>query len=154
MNNRPEEPSEPSRDVDPSGYPGDPAASAHPGDPETSAYPSAASVPPASGPPELDPGEAMSLGRKVGLTVVIVLAVLFGVFAVGNSHRVTFSWVFGVTEARVDAAGNPVGGVPLILLLIAALVIGLVVGALLEWQFLRSRRHKAAKKREENRDHT
>lgn len=76
------------------------------------------------------------LTQQVGRIVIVVLAVLFGVFAVGNSQSVDFSWIVGGTQVASDGSG----GVPLIILLVAAGVIGALLGALIEWQFLRGRR--------------
>jgi uncharacterized integral membrane protein len=78
--------------------------------------------------------------QQVGRIVLILLAVLFGVFAVANSQVVDFSWVFGETIVRSDAAGETTGGVPLIVLLVVSLVVGIVLGMLMEWLLLRRRR--------------
>ena len=67
--------------------------------------------------------------QQVGRVTVIVLAALFGVFAVTNAQRVAFSWVFGRTEPVAAAAGER-GGVPLIVLLLASFVVGALTGAL------------------------
>jgi uncharacterized integral membrane protein len=72
----------------------------------------------------------------IGRVVIVLLAVLFGFFAVDNSQAVDFSWVFGETRVARDGSG----GVPLIVLLVVAAAIGAVFGALIEWQFLRGRR--------------
>jgi uncharacterized integral membrane protein len=82
------------------------------------------------------------LTQQLGRITLVVLAVLFVVFAAANSQPVDFSWIVGTTEVTTDAAGQASGGVPLILLLGVALAIGVVIGALLEWQFLRARRHR------------
>ncbi len=84
--------------------------------------------------------EPTPLTQQVGRVVIVLLAVLFGVFAVDNSQPVDFSWVFG--ESRVAPDGT--GGVPLIVLLVAAAAIGAALGALIEWQFLRARRARRA----------
>ncbi|MFP4148057.1 MAG: hypothetical protein ACLFUG_04935 [Nitriliruptoraceae bacterium] len=78
--------------------------------------------------------------QQLGRLTIVVLAVLFGVFAVANSQRVDFSWVFGETLVREDAAGEATGGVPLILLLVAAFAIGAVVTLLTELFVSRGRR--------------
>lgn len=79
--------------------------------------------------------------QQVGRIALALLAVLFGVFAVANSQRVDFSWVFGATEVRRDSAGDIVGGgVPLIVLLVVSLVIGIAVGMLTTWLMRRRRR--------------
>jgi len=84
--------------------------------------------------------EPTPLTQQVGRVVIVLLAVLFGVFAVDNNQPVDFSWVFG--ESRVAPDGT--GGVPLIVLLVAAAAIGAALGALIEWQFLRARRARRA----------
>ncbi len=78
--------------------------------------------------------------QQVGRVVIVLLAVLFGVFAVDNSQSVDFAWVFG--ESQVTSGGT--GGVPLIVLLVMAALIGAALGALIEWQFLRGRRARRA----------
>lgn len=68
--------------------------------------------------------------QQIGRGVVVLLAVVFGVFAVANSQHVAFSWLFGETHVVTDAMGERVtGGVPLIVLMVASLVIGIAVGA-------------------------
>ena len=90
--------------------------------------------------------EPTPLTQQLGRVAIVVIAVLFGVFAVANSQAVDFSWIFGETQVLPDPQGGEMGGVPLILLLVAALVMGLALGALIEWQFLRGRRAKKARK--------
>jgi uncharacterized integral membrane protein len=81
------------------------------------------------------------LTQQIGRATVIVLAVLFGVFAVANAHHVDFSWIFGGTEVVSDADGERLrGGVPLIILLLVAFAIGALVGALVTWQAGRAKR--------------
>jgi len=67
--------------------------------------------------------------QQLGRVTVIVLAALFGVFAVANAQRVAFSWVFGGTEVVEGPAGTT-GGVPLIVLLLVSFVVGGLTGAL------------------------
>ena len=87
--------------------------------------------------------EPVPFTQVLGRITVVALAVLFGVFAVANSQSVTFSWVFGATEVQSAAGGDgQVGGVPLIILLVASFVIGGAVGMLLEWQLVRGRRRR------------
>lgn len=69
--------------------------------------------------------------QQIGRIVVLLLLVVFIVFAISNSQPVDFSWVFGETEAVEDAAGEVSGGVPLIVLLLSAFVIGALTGAML-----------------------
>jgi uncharacterized integral membrane protein len=77
---------------------------------------------------------------QVGRVAVLLLAVLFGVFALANAQPVDFSWVFGETRVTRDAAGDTTGGVPLIVLLLSAFVLGAVLGGWWTWQAARSRR--------------
>jgi uncharacterized integral membrane protein len=61
---------------------------------------------------------------------VLLLAVLFGVFALVNSQPVDFSWVFGETQVERDTAGEVAsGGVPLIVLMLVSFILGAVLGA-------------------------
>ena len=81
--------------------------------------------------------------QQIGRVVVVLLAVAFGVFAVVNAQFVEFSWLFGETRVMLDDAGERVsGGVPLIVLLVASLVIGIAVGMLVSWQRSRTRRQQ------------
>jgi uncharacterized integral membrane protein len=74
----------------------------------------------------------------------VVLAALFGVFAVANSQRVDFSWIIGETIASENASGEVTGGVPLILLLLAAFAVGAAVILLIELFVTRGRRARRA----------
>lgn len=85
--------------------------------------------------------------QKLGRVALVLLAVLFGIFAADNSHSVDFAWVFG--ESQVAADGT--GGVPLIVLLVVAAAIGAALGALIEWQFLRGRRARRADRKSSKR---
>ncbi|MFN2557337.1 MAG: hypothetical protein ABR592_10830 [Nitriliruptorales bacterium] len=75
--------------------------------------------------------------QQVGRVIVGVAAVLFLVFAFVNSQRVTFDWIFGETEAMTTPEGV-IGGVPLIVLLLGAFLLGAVVGAGLLWRTQRT----------------
>ena len=67
------------------------------------------------------------VSQTVGRIVLAVLGILVVVFAVANRQRVPFDWIFGETGFEVDGAA--VGaGVPLILLLLGAFLLGLVIG--------------------------
>lgn len=105
---------------------------------------------PAGEPPSEMPAEPppTPLSQHIGRVVIGVVIVLFGVFAVINAQPVDFSWVFGETFVEIDETGDRVGGgVPLIVLLVSAFVLGLIVGLLVAWQRGRSKR-KAAKRKE------
>jgi uncharacterized integral membrane protein len=82
--------------------------------------------------------------QQIGRVVVLLLVVLFGVFAATNAHRGDFSWVFGTAEVTETAAGDERGGVPLILLLLVSFAVGAVAGAGLVWQSGRARRRAGA----------
>ncbi len=85
----------------------------------------------------------MPFTQQLGRVSLVVLAVLFVVFALANAQAVDFSWVFGETEVLRDSRGRPVsGGVPLIVLLIASFVFGALVTALAIFQVRRARSHR------------
>jgi uncharacterized integral membrane protein len=66
---------------------------------------------------------------RVAQTAVLLLAVLFGVFALVNSQPVDFSWVFGETQVERTAGGEVTsGGIPLIVLLLVSFIFGAVLG--------------------------
>ncbi len=68
---------------------------------------------------------------RVGVwrTVLAVVGVLLVAFGIANRQAVEFSWVFGRSEIRVLPGGNELsGGVPLILLLLAAFALGALAG--------------------------
>lgn len=86
--------------------------------------------------------------QQLGRITIVVLAVLFVVFALANSQPVDFSWVFGETIARDGAGGEVTGGIPLILLLIGAFIAGSLITFLTELYVGRGRRaRRAAKER-------
>jgi uncharacterized integral membrane protein len=85
-----------------------------------------------------DPGRRP--GIRAGQIAVLFLAVLFGVFALVNSHPVRFSWLFGETLVERDAAGEVTGGVPLIVLLLLSFILGAGLGGWWTWQAGRARR--------------
>lgn len=87
----------------------------------------------------------MPFTQQLGRVSLVVLAVLFVIFALANAQPVDFSWVFGETEVLRDSRGRPIrGGVPLILLLIASFVLGALVTALAIFQVRRARSHRDA----------
>jgi uncharacterized integral membrane protein len=66
---------------------------------------------------------------RVAQGAVLLLAVLFGVFALVNSQPVDFSWVFGETRVERGAGGEVAsGGIPLIVLLLVSFILGAVLG--------------------------
>lgn len=81
--------------------------------------------------------------QQVGRVTIVVLAVLFGVFAVANAQFVDFSWIFGGTEVVESGGSRVAGGVPLIVLLLASFLLGSAVGVLLGWRRRRRHDHRA-----------
>lgn len=77
--------------------------------------------------------------QQLGRIAVIVILVLFAIFAIANFQYVSFSWVFGATEVNEVVRGGEIerqsGGIPLIVLLVVSFVLGAIVG----W-FLKGRR--------------
>lgn len=71
--------------------------------------------------------------RGIGIAAVA----LFTAFALANRQYVEFGWLFGSTEIQEVGGDRVSGGVPLIVLLVAAFVLGIVVGG--AWASLRSR---------------
>ena len=68
------------------------------------------------------------VSQTVGRIVLVILGILVVVFALANRQRVAFSWLFGETQV-VEQGGEYVsGGIPLILLLLGAFLLGLVIG--------------------------
>lgn len=98
--------------------------------PDPSSAPGAEATPPSRTP----------VTQQIGRVVVLLLLVVFGVFAATNAQPVDFSWVFGGTEVVEGPGEATEGGVPLIVLLLASFVVGGLVGAGLVWQSGRNRR--------------
>lgn len=96
------------------------------------------------GQPEAAAGERTPATQQLGRIVVLVLLVVFIVFAVSNSQPVDFDWVIDETQVSdVDpATGETTGGVPLIVLLLASFLVGALTGAMLVR--IRRRRARAA----------
>lgn len=92
-----------------------------------------------AGPVAAGPSRAPLVGR----VLVLLVAVLFAIFALANSQPVDFSWVFGETQVQRDAAGEvSSGGVPLIVLLLVAFIVGATLGGWWTWQAGRGRRRR------------
>jgi uncharacterized integral membrane protein len=77
--------------------------------------------------------------RGVGIAAIA----LFTAFALANRQAVDFSWLFGATEVTEVAGERVGGGVPLILLLVVAFLLGIVVGTTGTLLRARSRRRAA-----------
>lgn len=84
-------------------------------------------------------GRHTPLTQQLGRITLVVVAVLFAVFALGNAQHVDFSWIFGSSEVVQVGGERASGGVRLIILLVAAFAAGLVVGAGAVWS---RRRHR------------
>lgn len=90
---------------------------------------------------EAEPTTRTPATQQVGRVALVVVALLFGVFALANAQHVDFSWVLGETEV-VEQGGDRVrGGVRLIILLLAAFAAGAFVAGVAAWQRARHRRH-------------
>jgi uncharacterized integral membrane protein len=89
-----------------------------------------------------DEGSSTPVTQHVGRIALVVVAVLFVVFAVTNAQHVDFSWVFGETEVVEQGGERVSGGVPLIVLLVVAFAAGALVATLLSWQRARHRRDR------------
>jgi uncharacterized integral membrane protein len=87
------------------------------------------------------PGEPARKPRiGAGQVAVLLLALVFGIFALVNSHPVRFSWLFGETQVTRDASGEVSGGVPLIVLLLVSFILGAGLGGWWTWHAGRTRR--------------
>ena len=102
------------------------------GDPAGSSDPSGATGAEAGQQDEERPSTPMT--QQIGRVVVLLLLVVFGVFAATNAQPVDFSWVFGSTEVTEGPGDATEGGVPLIVLLLASFAVGALAGAGLVWQ--------------------
>jgi uncharacterized integral membrane protein len=100
--------------------------------------------PPHEGQPREATGGRRPTRARVGQIAVLLITVLFGVFALANSQPVSFSWLFGETQVTRDATGSVTGGgVPLIVLLLVSFILGAGLGGWWTWQAGRSRqRHR------------
>lgn len=139
------------RDREPAGYDPDPDPEPEPQPAVTrSTDPASDDRPPGKHSTDEKVREPVPFTQQIGRVAIVVIAILFGIFAVVNSQSVDFSWVFGETYVRDDPAGEgQIGGVPLIVLLIGAFVVGALLGALVQWYAARVRhaREKTTKRR-------
>lgn len=94
---------------------------------------------PEPSPQESGPGAVARFGQGFARGIGIAAFVLFVAFAVGNLHRVEFNWLLGRSEI-LEVAGETTGGVPLIVLLLAAFVLGAILGWALTSMRARARR--------------
>lgn len=78
-----------------------------------------------------------SVVRGIGIATVA----LFTAFALANRQYVEFSWLFGSTEIQATGGERVAGGIPLIVLLIAAFVLGAMAGAVFVSLRSRARGH-------------
>ncbi|MEX1164659.1 MAG: hypothetical protein WEB03_13895 [Nitriliruptor sp.] len=85
-------------------------------------------------------GRSTPVTQQIGRIAIVILAVLFGIFALANAQAVDFSWIFGETQVVEEGGERVSGGVPLILLLLISFAIGAAVATLVGWQ--RHRRHR------------
>jgi uncharacterized integral membrane protein len=86
------------------------------------------------------PGVVSRFGHGLSRVVLVSIGAVFGVFALANRQAVSFSWLFGESVTTTTDRGDAAGGVPLILLLVAAFVLGAIVGRLSGWRSHRRRR--------------
>lgn len=77
--------------------------------------------------------------RGLGIAAVA----LFTAFALANRQYVSFGWLFGATEVQEVGGERVGGGMPLIVLLVAAFALGAVVGGV--WATLRARARRRAR---------
>lgn len=91
------------------------------------------------------PGAVARARHALSQAVLVTLSILFAVFALANRQEVSFSWIVGETTVTTTDTGELVsGGVPLILLLVAAFVVGAVIGWTVHWRSSRRRRRRRA----------
>lgn len=90
-------------------------------------------------PDEAAPAARTPVTQQVGRVALVVVAVLFVVFALANAQHVDFSWIFGETEVVQQGGERVSGGVRLIILLLAAFVAGAFVAGVASWQRVRHR---------------
>lgn len=85
----------------------------------------------------------LPFSQVVGRVVLVLVALLFVIFAVVNRQPVDFDWVFGESQVVRQGGEYVGGGVPLIVLLIGSFILGGLVTAGWMWrqrQVRRSRR--------------
>lgn len=109
------------------------------GPPEADDTPNGSPEPEADAPSE-EAGRRTPLTQQLGRIAVVVLLVVFVVFALDNAQHVDFSWLVGGTEVQPDGGERVAGGVRLIVLLLAAFLVGAAVGGTLVAARRRARR--------------
>ena len=77
--------------------------------------------------------------RGIGIAVVA----LFTAFALANRQYVEFGWLFGSTEIQEVSGERVSGGIPLIVLLVVAFLLGAIVGGVVVTLRGRARRRAA-----------
>jgi hypothetical protein len=91
-------------------------------------------------PPEDAGGHHTPVTQQLGRIAVVLIAIVFVVFAAANAQHVDFSWVVGETEVVAQGGERVEGGVRLIVLLLVAFAAGAFVAGILAWQRARPRR--------------
>ena len=89
-----------------------------------------------------EPSALTRFGHGVVRGIGIAAVALFTAFALANRQYVSFGWLFGQSEVQEVAGDRVSGGVPLIVLLIAAFVLGAIAGAVLVALRSRARRRE------------
>jgi len=77
---------------------------------------------------------ASTAAQRTAQITLVAAGVIMAVFAFANLQPVSFSWLVGSTEVVRSDSGVVTGGVPLIVLLLSAFVLGAIVGRLFGWR--------------------
>jgi uncharacterized integral membrane protein len=94
-------------------------------------------------PARTGPSAFTRFGHGVMRGIGIAVVALFTAFALANRQYVEFGWLFGATEIQEVSGERVSGGVPLIVLLVGAFVLGAIAGAVLVTLRTRARRREA-----------